>query len=106
MNSVRKKTKIKNIQEVIEKSSLVKIIDKGVKIIEINQKLSQFLSVEYRHKIRLANIRNQIACLECQSAAIRYGIQFQQHKILEFLQQCEPTIKKLEIKVNPNYNFI
>ncbi|AWX13327.1 hypothetical protein CEP49_01580 [Mergibacter septicus] len=100
---LKKTQKIKNIRDIMNNSSLANIFEKGLKIVEINQKLSQIIPPEYKYQVHLANIRDDIASLETSNAVIRQALLFQQNTLLLALQKLVPNIKKLEIKINPNF---
>ena len=93
----------RNITEILQNSSLTKIVERSNQINLINSQLQHIFPQQYRNFYRLVDFSDTLFVIEVQNAVIRQGLLLQQVFLLKLIQVDFPEITHLEIKVNPNF---
>lgn len=96
---------MKNIKDLVERSTLAEIAQRSLLINDLNRQLQQVFPSVFQGRFRIAMIRNEIIYCEVESATLRQGILFRQAELLALAQRVFPQAKKLEFKVNPDWNL-
>ena len=97
---------MKNIKDVVEKSSFAKIARRGLFLSELNRELQAIFPQEFKGRFRVANIRDDVIYCEVENATLRQGILFRQNELLGLAKQAFPQVKKLEFKINPELALV
>lgn len=97
---------LKNISEILQNSSLTKIVERSNKINLINQKIQQKLPTQYQNLYRIVNLYDNLLVIEVPSASVRQGLLLQQSLLLKLIQTDFPNITELEFKLNPEFRAI
>lgn len=92
-----------NIVDVMEKSSFAKMMQKGLAIHELNQKFNHTFPQEFQGLLRIGNINGETLFIEVANAIVRQGILFRQSDLLTVIQQDYPQVKKLDVRINPEF---
>lgn len=96
----------KNISEILQNSSLIKIVERSNQINLINQKIQQKLPSQYQNFYRIVNLYDSLLIIEVPNASIRQGFLLQQSLLLKLIQSDFPNITRLEFKLNPEFKYI
>ncbi|KAE9540472.1 DUF721 domain-containing protein [Ursidibacter maritimus] len=97
---------LKNITDILENSSLTKLVQRSNEINVLNFKIQQILPVQYRNVYRIINLYDNLLVIEVQNATIRQGFLLQQSMLLDLIQTDFPHITQLELKLNPNFKSV
>lgn len=98
-----KNSTIKNINEILQNSSLTKIVQRANELNELNRKIQQLLPEQYRGLYRILNLSDNLLRFEVQNGTIRQGLLLQQTALLYLIQADFPEVTALDFKVNPNF---
>lgn len=90
-----------NVQDVLENSSLGKIMQKGILLQQLNEQLERLFPSQFKGFYRVANIAKNSLVIEVANAMVRQGLLFKQQELLAQIQQFQPQIQQLNFKVNP-----
>ncbi|MFQ1047451.1 DciA family protein [Avibacterium paragallinarum] len=90
-----------NVQDVLENSSLGKIMQKGILLQQLNEQLERLFPSQFKGVYRVANIAENSLVIEVANAMVRQGLLFKQQELLAQIQQFQPQIQQLNFKVNP-----
>ncbi|WP_410679006.1 DciA family protein [Avibacterium paragallinarum] len=90
-----------NVQDVLENSSLGKIMQKGILLQQLNEQLERLFPSQFKGFYRVANIAENSLVIEVANAMVRQGLLFKQQELLAQIQQFQPQIQQLDFKVNP-----
>lgn len=90
-----------NIKNVIDNSSITKIMQHARFLAQLNQQLQQLFPPHFQQQFRIANIQANQLCLEVKSATVRQALLFRQRELLKLVQQDYPNINQLSIRINP-----
>ncbi|AZI13623.1 DciA family protein [Avibacterium paragallinarum] len=90
-----------NVQDVLENSSLGKIMQKGILLQQLNEQLERLFPSQFKGFYRVANIAENSLVIEVANAMVRQGLLFKQQELLAQIQQFQPQIQQLNFKVNP-----
>lgn len=101
-----KNSTTKNIHEILQNSSLTKIIQRANELNELNRKIQQLLPEQYRGLYRILNLSDNLLTFEVQNATIRQGLLLQQTSLLKLIQTDFPQVTELQFKVNPNFKSV
>lgn len=93
-----------NIVEIIEQSSFAQIMQKGLAIHELNQKLNRTFPPEFQCLFRIGQINGDTLFIEVANAIVRQGMLFRQPDLLTLIQKDYPQVKKLDLKISPEFN--
>lgn len=93
----------KNISEILQNSSLARLVERSNKINEIHRKIQQRLPEPYRKLYRIINLYDNSLVIEVQNATVRQGLLLQQSLLLKLIQVDFPHIIALEFRVNPEF---
>ncbi|MBF0750797.1 MULTISPECIES: DciA family protein [unclassified Pasteurella] len=105
-NKADRYQKAVNIVDVIEQSSFSQMMRKGLAIHELNQKLKLTFPQEFQGLFRIGRINGDSLFIEVANAIVRQGILFRQTESLKFIQIDYPQVKRLEIKINPEFKKV
>lgn len=97
---------MKNITEILQNSSLSRIVQRASTLNELNFKIKNLLPAQYRSLYRIVNLVDNQLMIDVQNATVRQGLLLQQNELLKLLQTDFPQIEQLQIKVNPNLNYL
>lgn len=92
----------KKINEILQNSTLSRIVEKANFVNDLNQKIQKILPESYRGLYRVANLVDNQLIINVQSATVRQGLLLQQASLLAQIQTDLPEITRLEFKVNPS----
>lgn len=92
----------KKINEILQNSTLSRIVEKANFVNDLNQKIQKILPESYRGLYRVANLVDNQLIINVQSATVRQGLLLQQTALLAQIQTDLPEITRLEFKVNPS----
>lgn len=101
-----KNTSIKNITEILQNSSLSRIVQRANDLNDLNQKIQHLLPQTYRKLYRIVNLVDNQLVIDVQNATVRQGMLLQQTELIARIQQNFPEIQTLQIKVNPHFNHL
>ncbi len=101
-----KNSTTKNIHEILQNSSLTKIVQRANELNELNRKIQQLLPEQYRELYRILNLSDNLLTFEVQNATIRQGLLLQQTSLLKLIQTDFPQVTELQFKVNPNFKSV
>lgn len=101
-----KNSTTKNIHEILQNSSLTKIVQQANELNELNRKIQQLLPEQYRELYRILNLSDNLLTFELQNATIRQGLLLQQTSLLKLIQTDFPQVTELQFKVNPNFKSV
>lgn len=96
--------KAMNIVEVMENSPFAQLMQKGLQINAINEKLKPLFPKELQGLLRFGAISQGVLFIETANAMVRQTLLFQKHSLLPQIQQHFPEIVDFNLKVNPNFN--
>lgn len=97
---------LKNISEILQNSTLTKIVERSNQINLVNQKIQRRLPKEYQHLYRIVNLYDNSLIFEVKNATVRQGLLLQQPLLLRLIQTDFPTITALEFRLNPEFRAI
>ena len=83
---------IKNITEILENSSLIKIVQRANQLNELNEKIQSLLPAQFRKLYRIVNLVENQLIIEVPNATISQGLQMQQTQLLPIIQKVSPQI--------------
>ncbi|WHP46882.1 DciA family protein [Mannheimia bovis] len=92
----------KKINEILQNSTLSRIVEKANFVNDLNQKIQKILPESYRGLYRVANLVDNQLIINVQSATVRQGLLLQQTALLVQIQTDLPEITQLEFRVNPS----
>ena len=92
-----------NIQTLLQDSPLAKMMQKGVRLNELNQQMKAFFPAEFARLYRIANIEQQSLRIEVANAMVRQSFLFRQQALLGVIQQHLPEITELIFYINPEF---
>ncbi|QNS14982.1 DciA family protein [Mannheimia bovis] len=92
----------KKINDILQNSTLSRIVEKANFVNDLNQKIQKILPQSYRGLYRVANLVDNQLIINVQSATVRQGLLLQQASLLAQIQTDLPEITRLEFKVNPS----
>lgn len=95
-----------NIQQILSKSGLAKVMQKGLLICEINQQIQQLFPPQFKGLYKIANIEPPVLSIEVANAMVRQSLLFRQQELLALVQAQYPEISSLRFTINPNFNLI
>lgn len=93
----------KNICDILQNSSLAKLVERSNEINQLNHKIQHILPVQYRDLYRIINLYENTLVIEVQNAMVRQGLLLQQAFLLKLIQTDFPQIAALEFRVNPQF---
>ena len=105
-NKAERYQKAVNIVDVMEHSSFAKMMKKGLAIHELNQKFNRTFPPEFRGLFRIGHINGEELFIEVANAIVRQGILFRQVELLKLIQTDYPQVKRLTVKINPEFKQI
>ncbi|VEH65635.1 Protein of uncharacterised function (DUF721) [Rodentibacter pneumotropicus] len=77
---------------------------KGLAIHELNQKFNRTFPQEFQGLFRIGQINGDTIFIEVANAIVRQGMLFRQLDLLTLIQKDYPQIKKLDLKISPEFN--
>ncbi|KND83878.1 DciA family protein [Aggregatibacter actinomycetemcomitans] len=92
-----------NIQTLLQDSPLAKIVQKGIRLNELNQQVNGFFPPEFKDLYRIANIEQNSLRIEVANAMVRQSFLFRQRELLRLIQQHLPEITQLTFYINPEF---
>lgn len=92
-----------NIIDVLQNSSLARVVKRSNEINELNHKIQYLLPTQYRNLYRLVDFSENCFTIEVKNATVRQGLLLQQAFLLKLIQTDFPAITQLEFRVNPNF---
>lgn len=98
-----KNTTTKNITDILQNSSLARIVQRADILHLLNLKIQQNLPSFYRGLYRITNLVDNQMTFEVQSAVVAQGLQLQQASLLPLIQADFPEVTVLKFKINPNF---
>ncbi|EHK90765.1 DciA family protein [Aggregatibacter actinomycetemcomitans] len=94
-----------NIQTLLQDSPLAKIMQKGIRLNELNQQVNGFFPPEFKGLYRIANIEQHSLRIEVANAMVRQSFLFRQQELLRLIQQHLPEITQLTFYINPEFRL-
>lgn len=94
---------IKNITDILQNSSLTKIVQRANELNDLNQKIQKLLPNQYRGLYHIVNLVDNQLIFDVPNATIRQGLQLQQAEILALIRHDYPQVSECLFKVNPNF---
>ncbi|UEA16814.1 DUF721 domain-containing protein [Pasteurella canis] len=91
-----------NVVELLENSSLAKIMKKGLFLNELNLHLQQSFPKQYQGLYKVANLEQDTLYLEVANAIVRQALLFQQNHLLTLIKTNYPEVKHIKFYINPN----
>ena len=91
-----------NIKTLLETSDLAQVMRKGLALNELNQQYQTRIPKQFKGLFRVANFTQDKLIIETANATIRQALLFQQAELLALIQEMQPEISKLNIKVSPH----
>ena len=88
-----KNTSIKNITEILQNSSLSRIVQRANTLNDLNQKIKTLLPEKYRGLYRVANLVDNQLVMELEYTTLLCAI-----------QRDFPQVQTIQINVNPNFS--
>ncbi|WGE35016.1 DciA family protein [Actinobacillus genomosp. 1] len=98
-----KNSTIQNITEVLQNSSISRIVQRANELNLLNQKIQNLLPKQYRGLYRIVNLVDNCLIFEVQNATIRQGLLLQRTLLLELIRLDFPTVTELQFKVSPSF---
>ncbi|KMK52425.1 hypothetical protein RO21_00815 [[Actinobacillus] muris] len=98
-----KKNTTRNIGELLQNSSLAKIVQRANELNMLNHNIQQLLPSQYRGLYRIVNLYDNLLVFEVQNATVRQGLLLQQAHLLKCIQTDLPQVSELQFKVNPDF---
>lgn len=92
----------KKINDILQNSTLSRIVEKANTINTLNQKIQKIWPESYRGLYRVANLVDNQLIVNVKNATVRQGLLLQQTALLQQIQIDLPQITQLEFKVNPS----
>ena len=86
-----------NIKTLLETSDLAQVMRKGLALNELNQQLQTRIPKQFKGLFRVANFTQDKLIIETANATIRQAL-----LLLALIQEMQPEISKLNIKVSPH----
>ncbi|HGO5814410.1 TPA: DciA family protein [Mannheimia haemolytica] len=94
----------KKINEILQNSTLSRIVEKANFINDLNQKIQKIWPQSLVGLYRVVNLVDNRLIINVQNATIRQGLMLQQIALLKQIQTDLPEITHLEFRVNPSVN--
>ncbi|MFD1805187.1 DciA family protein [Pasteurella oralis] len=91
-----------NVKELLENSSLAKIMKKGLFLNELNLHLQQHFPKQYQGLYKVANLEQDTLYLEVANAIVRQALMFQQKSLLALVNINYPEVKTIKFHINPS----
>lgn len=101
-----KNQSVKNIRDILQNSTLAKIVERSNEMQLLNQKIQPLLPAQYRRLYRILNLYDNLLVIEVQNATVRQGLLLQQSFLLTLIQTDFPQITALEFRVNPEFRAV
>lgn len=98
-----KKQTTQNICEILQNSTLARIVEQANELNRLNDKIQQLLPNLYRGLYRIRNLSDNQLVFDVPNAAVRQGLLMQKSVLLHLIQQEYPQINEFEIRVNPDF---
>lgn len=95
---------MKNITEILQTSSLGKIVERASNLNELNRIIPQIMPAQYAGLYRVANLVNDQLVFDVKNASVRQGLLLQEAILLNRIQQYYPKISLLVFRVRPYFN--
>ncbi|HDL5966483.1 DciA family protein [Mannheimia haemolytica] len=92
----------KKINDILQNSSLSRIVEKANFINDLNQKIQKRWPESYRGLYRIVNLVDNQLIVSVKNATVRQGLILQQNMLLKQIQTDLPEITQLEFRVNPS----
>ncbi|HDL5208651.1 TPA: DUF721 domain-containing protein, partial [Mannheimia haemolytica] len=92
----------KKINDILQNSSLSRIVEKANFINDLNQKIQKRWPESYRGLYRVVNLVDNQLIVSVKNATVRQGLILQQNMLLKQIQTDLPEITQLEFRVNPS----
>lgn len=92
-----------NISEILQNSTLARIVERANELNRLNDKIQQLLPNLYRGLYRIRNLSDNQLVFDVPNATIRQGMLLQQVALLKLIQQDYPHITELSIRVMPSF---
>ncbi|WP_418146388.1 DciA family protein [Actinobacillus pleuropneumoniae] len=98
-----KNSTIRNITEVLQNSSLSRIVQRANELNLLNQKIQKLLPRQYHGLYRIVNLVDNCLIFDVQNATIRQGLLLQRTLLLELIQTDFPNVTELQFRVSPSF---
>lgn len=98
-----KKHTTQNIGELLQNSSLAKIVQRANELNRLNDNIQQLLPGQYRGLYRIVNLYDNLLVFDVQNATVRQGLLLQQAHLLQRIQTDLPQVNALQFNVNPEF---
>lgn len=92
----------KKINDILQNSSLSRIVEKANFINDLNQKIQKRWPESYRGLYRVVNLVDNQLIVSVKNATVRQGLILRQNMLLKQIQTDLPEITQLEFRVNPS----
>ena len=97
---------IKNITEILENSSLIKIVQRANQLNELNEKIQSLLPAQFRKLYRIVNLVENQLIIEVPNATISQGLQMQHTQLLPIIQKFPHRLMNVFLKSTPISNRV
>ncbi len=94
---------MKNIAQVLQNSTLSKIVQRANELNDLNQKIHEILPKEFANLYRIRNLVDNQLVFEVPNAIVKQGLELRQRQLLEWIKQDFPEIDACIFKVNPSF---
>lgn len=102
--NIMRHSSIKNISDVLEQSSLSRLVERANLLNAANEVLRPKLPEQFRTLCRIVNLNDSELVFETPNAVVRQGLQLQQAYLLQIIQQAFPKIQTLVFRINPDFH--
>ncbi|MDO4626966.1 MAG: DciA family protein [Pasteurellaceae bacterium] len=96
--------KIVNIKDVLQKSSLGKIMQRGLFLNDLNQQIQTIFPNQFNGLYKIVNLEQNELRIDVANGTVRQGFLLRQNELLALVQTHFPDISRLVFRVNPELN--
>ncbi|MFZ7173247.1 DciA family protein [[Pasteurella] aerogenes] len=90
-----------NVQTILETSTLANLMEKGVRLNQLNEQLHPFFPKEFYGFYKITHMTEETLFIDVAHASIRQGFLFKQAALLQAVNQTYPQIKQFTFTINP-----
>ncbi|WP_373099128.1 MULTISPECIES: DciA family protein [Pasteurellaceae] len=90
-----------NVQEVLTHSGLARIMQQGLRVHHLNERIQTLFPRQFKGLYRAAQMENDKLFIETANAMVRQGLLFREQELLALIKPDYPQIRQLIFKINP-----